>query len=186
MYCQLYKELAAYYFEHNEYFPLANILIAEKQYDKAFQYIRMGIEQAFDYSDFRMIKHYCRLACQSDVFVSHQLKDLYNLITKLSYDNKFDLNEFHSYMLHIGTIRELLLNNSYNNLQCVELVIKTNIDKDDLTSINELYNQINVILRKECSYQHIDSIELRHNSPYELYITCIDAIPQSSFLVACT
>jgi len=177
-YCDLYEDLSVYYFAHKEYFPLANLLIATSEYEEAFKYIQIGIQQACDYFDFRMIKHYCRLACHSGVFTSHQLKDLYNLITQLSYDNKWDINTLHSYMLHIGAIRELLLNSSKKDMQCVELVVKTNIEKDDLSSINELYNDINTILNKECSTQHIDSIELRHNSPYELYITCIDAIPQ--------
>ena len=96
------------------------------------------------------------------------------MITDLSYDNTWDLNTLHSYLLNIGEIRELLLNNSTYK-ERVEFVIKTNIDKDDLSSVNNLYNQINEIIRDNCSTSHIDSIELRHNSPYELYVICIDA-----------
>ena len=176
-YCKLYEDLCIYYSEQKEYFPLANLLIALNKYSTAYEYIKLGIEKSCDYFDFRMVKHFCRLACFSEAFSPKQLKDLYTLITQLSYTNNWDLTILHSYMLHIGAIREILLNSSHNDKQCVEVLIRTNIDKDDLNLINELYNQINVIIREECSAQHIDFIELRHNSPYELLVTCIDSLP---------
>ena len=176
-YSKLYEDLCRYYLKQNEYFPVANLLIALNNYDEAYEYIKLGIEKNCDYFDFRMLKHFCRLACFSEVFNSHQLNCLYNLITQLSYTSSWDLNTLHSYMLHIGAIREILLNSSNDDKQCVEVLIKTNIDKDDLTLINELYNDINGIIRDKCSAQHIDFIELRHNSPYELLVTCIDSLP---------
>ncbi len=63
-----------------------------------------------------------------------------------------------SYLLNIGEIRELLLNN-LSHAQKDELLIKTNINKDDLDAVNILYKQINNILRDNCSDKHIDSIE---------------------------
>lgn len=177
-YCKLYEELSLYYLEQKEYFPLANLLIAKSEFNEAYEYIKLGIEQSCDYFDFRMIKHFCRLACFTEVFTPQQLKYLYTLITQLSYTSSWDLNTLHSYMLHIGAIREILLNSSYDDKQCVDVLIKTNINKDDLNSINELYNTINVIMREECSEHHIDFIELRHNSPYELLVTCIDSLPK--------
>lgn len=176
-YCNLYEDLCMYYLDQKEYFPLANLLIALNRYGEAYEYIKLGIEKSCDYFDFRMLKHLCRLACFSEVFDSQQLKYLYTLITQLSYTSNWDLNTLHSYMLHIGTIREILLNSSHDDKQCVEVLIKTDIHKDDLDLINELYNEINVIIREKCSAQHIDFIELRHNSPYELLVTCIDLLP---------
>lgn len=176
-YCKLYEDLCMYYLDQKEYFPLVNLFIALNRYYEAYEYIKLGIEKSCDYFDFRMLKHFCRLACFSEAFDSHQLKYLYTLITQLSYTSSWDLNTLHSYMLHIGAIREILLNSSHDDKQCVEVLIKTNIDKDDLNLINELYNEINIIIREECSAQHIDFIELRHNSPYELLVTCIDSLP---------
>lgn len=176
-YCKLYEDLCMYYLDQKEYFPLANFLIALNKYSEAYEYIKLGIEKSCDYFDFRMLKHFCRLACFSEAFDSHQLKYLYTLITQLSHTSSWDLNTLHSYMLHIGAIREILLNSSHDDKQCVEVLIKTDIDKDDLDLVNELYNEINVIIREKCSAQHIDFIELRHNSPYELLVTCIDSLP---------
>lgn len=175
-YCNMYREFEAYFYGQKNYFPLANMLIADQKYPDAFDCIRLGIEEACDYFDFRMIKHYCRLACSCDKFTAQQLKTLYDLVTDLSYDNTWDINTLHFYMINIGEIREILLNN-YENKQRIEFIIKTNIDKDDLISINSLYNQINEIIKENCSISHIDSIELRHNSPYELLVTCIDNLP---------
>ena len=176
-YNELYENLAFYYHSLQEYFPLSNILIALEQHEQALEYIRLGIQEACDYFDFRMIKHYCRLACSNSYFSPSNLTEIYNLITNLSYNNTWDLNTLHSYMLNIGSIRELLLNNSNESKQIIEFRIKTNIDKDNLETINRLYNQINMLIRDNCSEQHIDYIELRHNSPYELLITCIDTLP---------
>lgn len=175
-YCELYEELAMYFYAHDEYFPVANIYIALNKQELAFECIQLGIREACDYFDFRMVKHFCKLACSNEMFTHLQLKVLYDLITSLSYDNKWDLNTLHSYMLNIGEIKEILLNNSLHK-ERVEFVIKTNIDKDDLASINDLYNQINGIIRENCSDTHVDAIELRHNSPYEIYVTCIDLLP---------
>lgn len=175
-YLKLYDDLAAYFYAHNNYFPLANILIFKGAHNDAFEFIQRGILEAFDYFDFRMIKHYCRLACSNKSFSQEQMKRLYDLTTNLSFQSTWDVRTLHSYLLNIGEIRELLLNNSENR-QRVEFVVKTSIDKDDLQSVNVLYNEINAIIRSCCSDTHIDAIELRHNSPYELYITCIDYLP---------
>ena len=181
-YCKEYNNLAAYYFARKQYFPLANLLLALGNRLLAFDYIRQGIIEACDYFDFRMIKFYCKLACASG-FTPVQLKNLFNLVTDLSYRNTWDISTLHSYMLNIGEIKELLLNNSESD-QRVDFVIKTNIDKDNIDEINALYNQINSILKSYGSEIHTDSIELRHNSPYELYITCIDALPNILLIIS--
>ena len=182
-YCCLYEDLEVYYYYHKEFFPLANILIARNQYQTAFDYIKAGIGEACDFFDFRMIKHYCRLACSCKQFAPSQLKQLYDLVTGFSYSASWNESILHSYMLNIGEIREILLNNSEDK-QRVEFVVKTNIDKEDLKSINELYNHINRIIKETCSSSHVDSIELRHNSPYEIYVTCIDNLPNIMLFIS--
>lgn len=177
-----FDNLSAYFFAQKQYFPLANILIAQGKNSLAYKYIRRGIQEACDYFDFRMIKYCCKLACASN-FTPTQLKELYNLITDMSYKNSWDIPTLHSYMLNIGEIRELLLNNS-DSQQRVDFIIKTNIDKDNLVDINTLYNQINSILKAHGSKAHVDAIELRHNSPYELYVTCIDVLPNILLIIS--
>ncbi len=182
-YRNMYEDLAAYFYDRKKYFPLANLLIASGKGQEAYECIHLGIEEACDYFDFRMIKHYCRLACSNTEFTNLQLKNLFNHVVDLSYNNSWDINTLHFYMINIGEIKELLLNNSENK-ERVEFIVKTNIDKNDLVSVNELYNQINKIIRENCSTNHVDSIELRHNSPYELYITCIDHLPNILLFVS--
>lgn len=181
-YKKLLSDLLIYYHLQNEFFPMANIMIGLNEYEKALTYIQEGIRESFDYFDFRMVKHYCRLAISCGYFSHTQLKFVYDLITELSYKKELGVKELHSYFINIGEIRELLLNTSENK-ERVEFIIKTDIDKDDLESINELYNRINKILKECCSEEHIDSIELRHNSPYELLITCIDTMPSILVLI---
>lgn len=175
-------DLLLYYHLQNEYFPMANIMIGLDKFEKALAYIQEGIREAFDYFDFRMVKHYCKLAISCGCFSHTQLKFLYDLITEISYKKKMGIKELHSYFINIGEVRELLLN-TLDNRERVEFVIKTDIDKDDLSGVNELYNRINKTLKDCCSPDHIDSVELRHNSPYELLITCIDTLPAILVLI---
>lgn len=181
-YKKLVDDLLVYYQAQNEFFPMANIMIGLNEYEKGLAYIQEGIREAFDYFDFRMVKHYCKLAISCSHFSHAQLKFLYDLITELSYKKGMGVKELHSYFINIGEIRELLLN-TLDNKERVEFIIKTDIDKDDLPRVNELYNQICKTLSDYCSPDHIDSVELRHNSPYELLITCIDTIPAILVLI---
>lgn len=175
-YKNLIDDLLIYYDQQNEFFPIANIMLGLEDYKQALDYIQRGINEAFDYFDFRMVKHYCKLAISCSYFSHKQLKFLYDLITELSYKKELGVKELHSYFTNIGEIRELLLNTA-DDKERVEFIIKTDIDKDDLKGINELYNRIIKTLRECGSPEHIDAVELRHNSPYELLITCIDTIP---------
>lgn len=181
-YIKLIDDLIIYYHSQYDFFPLANIMIGLSKYEEALTYIQRGIREAFDYFDFRMVKHYCKLAISCKSFSHIQLKSLYDIITELSYQKELGVKELHSYFINIGEIRELLLNTA-GNKERAEFIIKTSIDKDDLESVNELYNRINHILKEHCSEEHIDSIELRHNSPYELMITCIDTVPHLMILI---
>ena len=174
--------LIIYYHSQHDFFPLANIMIGLGEYEEAWGYIRQGIIESFDYFDFRMVKHYCKLAISCEFFSHTKLKVLYDLIADLSYKKELGIKELHSYFINIGEIRELLLNTAENK-ERVEFVIKTTIDKDDLEGINKLHNRINCILRECCSAEHIDSIELRHNSPYEVLVTCVDTVPSILTLI---
>ena len=182
-YCELYNDLLVFFGGQSNFFPAANLLIAQEEYDAAFDFIMMGIQEAGDFCDFRMIKHYCRLACSTREFSSSQLKRLFDLITGLAYNNTWDINSLHYYLLNVGEIKELLLNNSIQK-ERVEFIIKTNIEKNDLTSINDLYNQVAQIIKECCSISHVDSIELRHNSPYEIFVTCIDDLTHVLLLIS--
>lgn len=181
-YNDLWDDLIKYYYSQNEFFPVANILIGKSKFNEALEIIQRGIREAFDYFDFRMVKHYCKLAISCNAFSHSDLKFLYELITNLSYTKSLGTKELHSYLINIGEIRELLLNSSEEK-QRVEFIIKTDIEKDDLAGINELYNKVNCVINDCCSKEHIDSIELRHNSPYQLLITCIDTMPSILTLI---
>ncbi len=182
-YAHMYADLVEYFSGLHRFFPLANLLIASGRDQDAYKYIMIGVKEACDYFDFRMIKHYCKLACSNKCFTAPQLKALFDYVTSLSHNESWDISTLHFYMLNIGEIKELLLNNSENN-ERIEFVIKTNIAKDDLNAINELYNQINRTIKNQCSTTHVDSIELRHNSPYEIFITCIDSLSNILLLMS--
>lgn len=123
--------MKAYYYSENEYFPLANLFAASGNPQESFVCIWNGMKQACNYFDFRLIKHFCRFVCYNVIFTGSQLKELYNLVDSLSYNEHWNRSILHSYMLNIGEIREILLNNSMGR-QRVEFVIRTTINDTEL------------------------------------------------------
>lgn len=181
-YRELYGDLINKYIKLGEYFPVANLLCAMGRMSEAFDYIKIGIKEASSIPDFRTIKHFCRLACTSKGFSHIQLKELYDGITAASHDLSWDANTLHFYMINIGEIRELLLNSMVNGQQ-IDITIKTSIPREDTEMINALYTKLDVIIKQCCTSEHISAIELRHNSPYELLISCTDMLPNLILLV---
>ena len=60
-YMSLMPQFEIYYKNTENFFPLANILIAEKRIEDALNNIGMGIMQSIKIKNFRMIYNYCKL-----------------------------------------------------------------------------------------------------------------------------
>lgn len=167
------KELAIYYAYIKEYFPLANIYIAIGMNEKALPAIIKGAEDSIKISDFRMLKYFCKLAATN--FPTQVLKQIYEQIEKHLPVHQLTNGQLHDYLIHIGEIRSMLLNNTLNK-PMLEIGIKTNIEFHEETQLSLLVKCINRILSEIGSSTKSTYIELRHNSPYELLISCSDKV----------
>lgn len=163
------KNLEKYYISINEFFPLANIYLAQKKEHLAFQAIANGLVYSVQVKDFRMLKFFCRLASSSNSFSGNQLSQLYTKIHKLLPVEHLSINELHDYEIHIGEIRSLLLNNNANKI-CAQMSLKTNIDSTKINKLGFLLQILNEALKLNSPNLKWDMIEIRHNSPYELFL----------------
>lgn len=175
--------LLDFYKRRDEYFPTANILLAKGQADNALELIEKGIRSSIDVKDFRMLKNYCWMLKEASS-VSIDIKhDIYKTIS--SYINSITMtqSEYYSYTLYMGEIRELLMN-SLPGQPRLEIVICTDFMQNDLDKVYELFNFITDVMSETKSNNHVDFIEIRHNSPYEIILSCIDGVPELMYAVA--
>lgn len=172
-YKRVVPSLGIYYLSINEFFPLANIYIAVGNDEYALKAIVNGLLYSVNIRDFRMLKYYCKLATTNTRFTNDNLKYLYERISELLPVSDLTNSELHNYLIHFGEIRTMLLDNDYRK-PSLEIIIKTNIDSDDAHRVGLLIRFINRILDEVGSLSKSSYIELRHQSPYEFLIRCID------------
>lgn len=91
-----------------EYFPLANIYLAQSEYRKAFDALYNGLEDAVSKRDFRTLKFYCKLIVQSQLFSSGDLHGFYNQICRLSPHGTGNNSLTRGYIRNIADIKNIL------------------------------------------------------------------------------
>lgn len=151
-----------YYSSIAEYFPLANLYLANHELDNAYKCIVLGIKDAIEHCNFRMLKFFCKLAKQGDFFEHKKLKELYMLIEKYVSEMPLNVYEQRSFIHNIGEIRSILLD-SIHDFPTARIVMQTNIDSSESDKIIAFINYIDDILC-QFSTQKISHIEYRHNS----------------------
>lgn len=163
-YLQNITDLEKFYYNTQNYFPLSNIYISQKRFFEAFDAIVSGIELAINLRSFRMIKYFCKQIKYVPIVDYHQRQELYNhILTKLSVLN---LKEFEkdNLNMYLPEVRALLLTESHE--QRLQIFAKTNISNSESPKISQLISSLDIFLYPICHY----SIELRHNSPYEIFL----------------
>lgn len=166
-YIQLLPLLITFYSNTNNYFPLANILIATNNRDKAFNVIRTGVQFCIKIRDFRLLSYFSKLMNLHD-FSIIQKKVIYNEIMQLvaiSDLNKYERNLFNK---NINNIRDNLINQRIDSY--INIDLNTNILSDEynkLLTLIESINNLTDIFKSDSTFY----LELRHNSPYDIFIT---------------
>lgn len=163
-----------YYISEQEYFPVANIYIALGEYERAFNAVQAGIQKASLEKNFRMLKYLCKLSVISGWCKRQRLIQLYNTINDI---NRFEpLSEYqrHNYFLHLGDFRKILLFND-NDKTTLHFNMQTNILPEETEKVALLIGSIDKIINSVEDPNIINTIELRHESPYEFLILVIGA-----------
>lgn len=165
------NDLVIFYTKTQNYFPLANILIAQAKYDQAYAAILSGINFSMMYiRNFRLVYYYTKLLQITEKFTLEQRANIYNLIIKNSNQNNWRPLDYYNFNHYIDKIRNTLLNELQNDFLAITLT--TNILCNEYSKISCLYqvleNVVNLI-EKEYKNKIIHYIEIRHNSPHEFF-----------------
>ena len=163
-YKQVLRDMEIFYSYKQEYFPLANILLAFGQSKEALSAILLGITSCATLGDFRMCKYFCKLITEYGNCNSEQHKMLYDALMEKAPVNNLSEAQYYQYNCYIPEIRSMLIENPRHYPHGI-LTIWTDID--DIES-----EKIPVLLECLDSFLHLDyctleqpSISIRHNSP---------------------
>lgn len=161
-YLGLKESFIVYYTSIEEYFPLANIYLAENKINLAFNSIVMGIRKSIAQRNFRMLKFFCKQAKQGNIFSYDVLKRLYASIEQYVSEQKFNIYERRSFIYNIGEIRSSLLD-SFDEFPTARIVMQTNIDSKESEKMMQFIEHIDSSINDLCT-KKISHIEIRHNS----------------------
>lgn len=153
-----------YKYTHN-YFPLTNILICQKKYKEAFSSIINGVEMSIELRRFRMLRNYCKQLKYICGITMHERQNLYNHILNKIGHMDFQNFEYANLNNYLPEVRQILLDDL--NSEKIEVSLSTNIQSDNIDQLSILLNIIEELLHGICEY----SMELRHNSPWDIFLT---------------
>lgn len=175
-YIKALPELAIYYEDLNEYFAACNIYNYIGDKDKALNNLQRGILRSLEKSDYRSIKYLCKLGILCNLIKDEYAKSILDSLENIIYESKASVTDsnyaINEELLHYGEIRSMLVNRNLNK-NTVEVSIKTKIQSEQQEDINLLLNTIDDVLTSMNMGQDKNFIEIRHNSPFEIFITYI-------------
>lgn len=171
-YLNYINDLITFYTKTQNYFPLANIFIAQNKYDQAYAAILSGIKFTMVYlRNFRLVHYYCKLLHFTKHFTPTQRAYVYNMIVEFSALDNWRPIDYYNFSQYINKIRNTLLNDHSGNF--LALTLNTNILSTEYNKISCLYQIIEEslnIVEKETGSKIVHYIEIRHNSPYEFFV----------------
>lgn len=155
------EDLKDFYTATQNYFPLVNIFISQKEYKKAFSSLILGLKLSIQIRAFRMLKYYCKQLKYINNVSAHQRQELYYFI--LNEISKCDLKEFekNALNLYLPEVKDLLYYQGQDKR--LQILLDTNIEDNDYDKISILMFSLDSFLKNKCTY----SLELRHNSPFQ-------------------
>lgn len=155
--------LEVFYSFSCNYFPLANIYFAQGKKTQGKAAIVYGINKAIENHDYRMIENFARLIKINSVFDMTERYNLYyNTISRISAQEVISYDDANRCLFNFRTF---LFNSGDDS--SFHLSIKTDIESE--TQLATLICKIEDIIRST-QISSTYNIELRHNSPFELFV----------------
>ena len=169
--------LILYYLDKQEYFPVCNLLIAKGEVDDAQSVFLNGINQALETLDFRMIRHFCRLAKRHDLLDEVTIHRARKEIENYLFNDAIPLERINDFIVNAGEIRKILLSGKSNSVT-YNFNIRTNIHKSDKAGVeyvNALSNELNNTLSQYDYGQIGFQVAVSNHSPFEIIVDIICA-----------
>lgn len=169
--------LILYYLDKQEYFPACNLLVAKGNIDEAQSVFLNGINLALETLDFRMIRHFCRLAKRLDlldeVTIHRARKEIENYI----FNDTIPIERINDFIVNAGEIRKILLSGKSDSVT-YNFNIRTNVckrNKEGVEYINTLSNELNNALSQYDFGQLGFQVAVSNHSPFEIIVDVICA-----------
>ena len=161
--------LCSHFTKTKQYFPLANIYLAEKNIPEGMEAIQKGVLGAMAVKDIRMAKHFCKLTASSGAFRPSAVRDLYyNYICRVFPQHSED-KDIPNYARHIMEIKALLF--SYTKSPSVSVSLETDIPQEEPQKTGTLIDWIFSIAKGVGSFQSSDiEVVLSYHSPLTVTI----------------
>ena len=168
------EKLIAYYLDKGEFFPACNLSIAQKNYEKAKEYLCSGIDKALENKNFRMISNYCRLAKYHGIADERTKRKILHLMEDVIQSDHISESQLNYYLIYIGNIKTLLNEGSGESVT-LNYTIRTNTCKkneEDVQHINDMVSRLNIALSALESTQGYE-VTITNHSPFEIAIAVI-------------
>ena len=150
--------------DSKQFFPLANLYFALGSCDEGKDAVTKGILASMAIRDFRMLKHFCKLAADSDAFHPSTLRKLYhNYICRLypQYSAELDIP---NYARHITEIKALLFSKAKR--PTFSLSLKTDIQQGEHHKLGILAGRLFDMANCRSAFQNDDiEVVLGYHSP---------------------
>lgn len=171
---KLLDTLQIYYAGTYDFFPLANIYLAQGKYDLAQTAILSGILSASHEGNFRQIKYFSKLINKYEVFGFHERQKIYDYINShISFPNLTE-GDLYSYLSYKYEIESFLLDNNKNGIATAEISIFTNINHTDTKKLGVLLTTLEHIIELGKTEKEEHHITCRHNSDVEFLLKIQD------------
>lgn len=177
-YLEQVGNLILFYMDKQEYFPACNLLIATNRVKDAQSVFLSGINQALETLDFRMIRHFCRLAKRHDLLDEVTVYRARKEIDNCLYSNEIPLERLNDFIVNAGEIRKILLSGKSDSVT-YSFNIRTNIRRDDKSGIkyiDSLTKEINYTLSQKDWGQLGYQVAVSNHSPFEIIVDVICAV----------
>ena len=169
------KALAPYYYETNQFYELFNILIVYKEYDEILNILPYAFENVISAYDFAALQDLCSLIVRFNIFSVKQLRQFYTIIKQLIIPDSFPYYLRKSYNSYIENIKNILIDNPYNNPRA-QILLKTDIETLADPDMKELLYAIETNVN-ELAPGIDSSLQLTKHSPYDVIIDICGQLP---------
>lgn len=176
-YIKILDKLICYYLDKSEYFPVCNLLIAQKKFNEARKFLMDGVLKALSVRNFRMLSNYCQLAKYHGIINDRiRYKIVKSMDEFIQLDN-IPETQLNYYLIYIGKIKTLL-NEGSNETVTLNYTIKTNTCKKNEDGVKYVNDLVNVFNTELSSLDNIEGFEvsISNHSPFEIAIGVITII----------
>lgn len=166
-YLYLLPTLTTYFAGTESFFPLSNILLAQGEAQRAKAAVLAGISQSLLLRNYGLLFHLCELISERSLLSGRECVDLYTDIWLSAKSQGITQNDYYLLDNTMQKIQQTLLSFNQNKI-C--FVLETNINSTDSKKLSILLSeleQFSVLVDSNAK----NRIELRHCSPYEIFVT---------------